>query len=458
MKVKQTKEQEMILEGGLWNMMWCLSWPAVIAMVLFGLNVVIDGIFVGRYVGESALAGITLVYPVTQFLQGIGSLIGVGAGSYLSVLIGRKALEEQRKLIGNVNFLILSLSVLASLLGFICLKPLLHILGASTDQSAIGIRYIYPILFGSVFWIAGLAYNMVIRAEGKMKTAAWMMGIGLLCNIMFNYILMAIFKLGVLGAALGTNIGMMIYTLSFFFYAAQKKASFNLSAFSIRKDSLALKQILSLGFPSLLMTIMYVIQSLVIVKSLSTYGSAADVAFYGSVFRLFNLFLSPIYGLMRALQPAIGMNYGAQNYERVIKTYKVFAFSAFIMMLPLWLISMFSPTSVLSMMLPGRSFLDSEIFNFRIFVSVAPFLPIVFTAMTFYPAINKPKPAAILGISRQLFLYIPAMSLLPKYFGISWIYKGSFLIDLSLCVVISLMILKEFNAMRTLKRTVEEAM
>ncbi len=444
----QSKEQELILQGNIWAMMWTLSWPAVIAMVLFGLNVVIDGIFVGRYVGESALAGVTMVYPVTQLLQGIGSWIGVGAGSYLSILIGRQALKEQRQLIGNVNLLIVALSAAITLFMLLTLNPLMNLLGVSPEQALTSRQYIRPILFGSVFWIAGLAYNMIIRAEGRMATAAWMMGIGLLFNIACNYLLMAVFKLGVLGAALGTNIGMLVYTLLFFWYALSGRASFEVSVTSFRRDSVAIKQILSLGFPSLLMTIMYVIQSLVIMRSLSTYGTPADVAFYGSVFRLFNLFLSPIYGLMRALQPAIGINFGAGKYERAIKSYKVFALAAFIIMLPLWLVSLISPASMLNLMLPGKVFDTAEILNYRIFILVAPLLTITFMSMTFYPAIDKPKPAGILGMARQVLLYIPAMILLPKYFGISWIYKGSFLIDFSLSILIILLIRREFANMR----------
>ncbi|CEM61885.1 MATE family efflux transporter [Treponema phagedenis] len=447
----KVREQELILHGNVWGMMWSLSWPAIVAMVLFGMNVVVDGIFVGQYCGETALAGVTLVYPITQILQGFGSLIGVGAGSYLSILIGKKALKEQGTLIGNVNFLIIVFSIIITGLGLLSLNPLMKLLGASAEESVFALAYIRPLLYGSIFWIAGLAYNMIVRAEGKMATAAWMMGVGLLCNIICNYIFMAIFNLGVFGAALGTNIGMLLYTLAFLIYAARGKASFPTNAAKFYRESGAQKEILSLGFPSLLMTIMYVIQSLIIMKALNSYGTQGDVAFYGNVFRLFNLFLTPIYGLMRALQPAIGINYGAKNYDRVIKSYRVFSVAATLLMLPLWLVSFFFPEMMLGLMLPNKIFTPDEILSFRIFISVAPFLPIIFMAMTFWPAIEKPKPAGIFGIARQVLLYIPAMIILPKYFGISWIYKGSFLIDIFLCAVVALMINKEFKRLKSMK-------
>ncbi|MDK2807379.1 MAG: hypothetical protein PWP24_108 [Clostridiales bacterium] len=129
MGVKMNKEKEMILHDNLWSVCYRLSLPAIIAMVLFGLNVIFDGIFVGRFVGETALAGISIVYPLTQISLGLGSLVGVGAGSYLSILIGQNNKKTQGRLIGNANLLILVLTLVLMVLGFAFLKPLLHMMG-----------------------------------------------------------------------------------------------------------------------------------------------------------------------------------------------------------------------------------------------------------------------------------------------------------------------------------------
>jgi len=442
------RQQNMILNENIWSTTWKLSWPAVIAMVLFGLNVIFDAIFVGRYVGETALAGISLAYPITQIPLGIGSLIGVGAGSLLSVLIGEKDKETQRRLMGNVNYLVIISGVLMTIIGLAVMTPLLKIMGGSGRELVFGQDYLIIVLIGSVLWIGGIGYNMIIRAEGKMGTAAWMMGSGLVVNIITNYILIVILDMGVKGAAWGTNIGMLVYVVLFFVYCGRGKATFETNEKRVCREKDLVKQILGLGFPSLLMSIMYVIQGIVIMKALTNYGTTQDVAFYGAAFRLYNLFLTPIYGLMRALQPMVGINFGAKQYERVIKSFKVFAVVAFLIMLPLWLLSMLFPDSVLGLMITGRTFSDAEICNFRTLVLVAPLLPIVLMAMTFWPAIKKPKPAGILGIARQVILYIPAMIILPKFFGIEWVYKGSFIIDFILSIVVLLLMKREFTILR----------
>ncbi len=442
------KEKEMILNDNLWKVCYRLSLPAIIAMVLFGLNVIFDGIFVGRYVGETALAGISIVYPLTQISLGLGSLVGVGAGSYLSILIGENDKETQSRIIGNTNFVLLILTAIMMVFGFVCMKPLLTVIGATGEEYIFASNYFKITLFGSIFWIAGIGYNMIVRAEGRMKTAAIMMGIGLFINVLANYVLMVIFDFGVAGAAWGTNIGMFVYVLLFTIYSVRGKASFKVNFFKLYCDKDILKEIISLGMPSFVMTIMTVIQGMIIMKALKTYGSLSDVAFYGVVFRLYNLFLTPIYGLMRALQPAVGVNFGAKQYDRTISAFKIFSFTALLVMLPLWLLSMVFPNTVLRTMLPLSTFSSYEIMNFRVFISIAPLLSIVLTAMTFWPAIKKPKPAMLIGIGRQLFLYIPLMIILPIFFGVSSIYVGSFAIDLILTFIIVIMLKREFKLLR----------
>ena len=445
------KEKEMILNGSLWKVCYKLSLPAIIAMVLYGLNVIFDGVFVGRLVGETAFAGISIVYPLTQLSLGLGSLVGVGAGSYLSILLGEDDKETQGKIVGNANLISIVVTIVMMLLGFVFMKPLLKAIGADGETLTFAISYFRITLIGSIFWIVGLAYNMIVRAEGKMKTAALMMGIGLVVNIISNYILMKIFNMGVAGAAWGTNVGMFVYALLFVIYCKRGRASFNANIFTVRADKEIIKEIVSLGMSSLIMSVMGIIQSVIILRALKTYGSDLDITFYGAVFRIFNFSLTPIYGLMRALQPVAGINYGAQKYERSISSFKIFSFVALVVMLPFWLVAMINPWLILGSMLPKVTFDLGYIFSFRIFMSIAPLLSVTMTAMTFWPSIKKATPAMVIGLGRQLFLYIPLMIILPKIFGIQSIYIGSFIIDLSLLVIVILVLSKDFRSLRKMK-------
>ena len=438
------KQKNMILKENMWKVAFKLSWPAILAMVLYGMNTVFDAWFVGRYVGETALAGVSLAYPLTQISLGFGSLIGVGAGSALSIAIGEGDKATERKLLGNVNYLSGIISIILMVFGILFSDALIGMMGGSGQELAYGSSYFKITVYGTFFWIAGLAGNMIVRAEGKMKSAAVMMGLGLVVNIMANYILIVITGMGVEGAAIGTNIGMVVYTLAAVVYFGRNMSTFDARPLAFTRNPMIMKKIFSMGIPSLIMTVMTLLQAVVVLNALSSYGTTADIAFYGVAYRLFMFMLTPIFGLMRALQPVIGINYGARAYGRVIDGFKVFAFASTLLLLPCWIFMMLSPTMVLNTMLPGKVFATSDIINFRWFMGLLPILPVIFMGMTFFPAIDHGKVASKIGIARQLIFYLPVMLIMPRYYGVQWVYIGAFCIDFLMVLWTVILVKKEF--------------
>jgi putative MATE family efflux protein len=446
---QKEKQKEFILSGNLWKVMFELSWPAVIAMVLFGLNSVFDAIFVGRFVGETALAGVSVAYPLSQISVGLGSLIGVGAGSALSIALGSHDKKTQERLLGNVNYLSLITTVIYIILGLIFSTQLVKIMGGEGEALILGGNYFRITILGSFFWIYGLAGNMIVRAEGKMKSAAIMMGIGLIVNVVANYILIVVFNLGVEGAAWGTNIGMFVYTLIGWIYFGKGYASFKSKVFLFCRDKDIIKSIINLGASSFIMNIMYLVQAVVVFNALSKYGTVTDIAFYGAVYRVFTFLLTPIFGLMRALQPVVGINYGAKQYERVISSYKIFIATSTVLTLPFWIVSMIYPNSILGLILTEQIFTGTQLMYFRIYMGILPVLSTIFMTMTFFPAIDKGRPAAVIGIIRQVIFFIPVMLILPKIIGVAGIYYGTFGIDIVIVLLTAIMVKKEFNLLRT---------
>ncbi|MCG8479086.1 MAG: MATE family efflux transporter [Spirochaetales bacterium] len=444
----QTAQRTFILTDNLWRVMWSLSWPAVIAMVLFGLNTVFDAIFVGRFVGETALAGVSIAYPLSSLALGIGSLIGVGAGSRLSIALGADDTRTQQRLLGNVNYLALLISAVYTVVALPSATPLVRLMGGTGEALGLGADYFRVTSIGAVLWIYGVTLNMIVRAEGKMKSAALVMGIGLVVNIAFNYLFIVVFGWGVIGAAWGTNIGMAVYGILGFVYFGGSSASFPARPFALYRDGEIVKSILSMGASSLIMMVMSLLQAVVVYNAISRYGSVRELAFYGAVFRILGLLLMPIVGLMRALQPVVGINFGAGHNDRVVKGFWIFTAAALFLILPFWAGLMLFPVQALSLIFPATRFAASSIVNYRIFLLVAPVLPLIFMAMTFYPAIDKGGPAAFIGIVRQFVFYVPVMLILPRLFGIRWIYLGSLLIDIAVVVIAALMVLPELGRLK----------
>ena len=452
-QILDLKEQQkkFILTGNLWKVMAMLSWPAVIAMVLYGFNSVLDAIFVGQFVNDTALAGVSLAYPLSQISTALGSLIGVGAGSVLSIALGAKDEHTQERLLGAVNRLSIICTVIYMVLAFSFARPLIVMMGGTGEALEYGITYFRGCTVGAFFWIYGLAGNMIIRAEGKMKTAAWMMGAGLVVNAVFNYIFMGIFDMGVSGAAWGTNVGMFVYTLMSFIYFGRGKASFQSKLLSLKGDKKITSSVMRLGMPSLMMNIMSLVQGAVVFNALARYGTTDDIAFFGVIYRIFQFLLTPIFGLMRALQPVIGINYGAKQYDRVISAYKIFSIASLLLTVPFWAVSLITPNTILSLMLKETVFTGAQFLHFRAYMAILPVLSFIFMAMTLFPAVDKGKPAMIIGMARQFVFYIPVMLILPRFIGVGGVYYGSLVIDTVIVIWTLLMVKAEFSSLRKMQ-------
>ncbi|WP_312333760.1 MATE family efflux transporter [Sphingobacterium sp.] len=423
------KQRQLILNGKLSRVMWQMSWPAVIAMVLYGLNNFLDGIFVGHLINNTALAAVGVTYPLAQFAQGFGTLIGTGMGAAISIWIGGDQLEKLHRSFGTVHFLTIIFSLIITLPCYVLADRLVYMMGGRGEILALGVDYFRATILGSFFWIYGLALNMIIRAEGRMKTAAWMIAIGLLVDVLLKPVFIQHFGWGVSGAAWATNISMIIYTFLGVWYYAGGKASFKTKFWSLSWDLSILKETFSLGMPGFVMMVMIVIQNIVVFNALANYGNDMDITFFTAVNRLYILLNTPLWGLMRALQPVTGMNYGAGQYRRSINSYRLFAITGLLILLPFWLLVMFHPVAVLSIMIPGSTFSIQQLMDFRIYMSVLLALPFIFMAMVWFPSIDHAKSTTFISVLRQVVFYIPILIIAPKYFGVHSIYVASAAID-----------------------------
>ncbi|WP_270090271.1 MATE family efflux transporter [Sphingobacterium sp. SYP-B4668] len=422
------KQKNVILNERLSKVMQ-LSWPAVVAMVLYGLNNFLDGIFVGHLINNTALAAVGITYPLAQFAQGFGTLIGTGVGSAISIWIGANDKEKLEKAFGTVNYLTFLFSILITVPCYIFAEQLVFMMGGRGEILVLGVEYFRATIIGSFFWIHGLALNMIIRAEGRMKTAAWMIAVGLVVDVALKPIFIATFGWGVAGAAWATNISMIIYTILGVWYYAGGKSSFKTTFWSLKKDVAIIKETLALGMPGFIMMVMIVVQNIVVFNALARYGNEMDITFFTAVNRFYILLNTPLWGLMRALQPVTGMNYGAQQYGRSIGAYRLFSFTGLVILLPFWCFVMFYPAEVMSVMIPGTTFSGDQLMDFRVYMSVLLVLPFVFMAMVWFPAIEDAKPATIISILRQVIFYIPILLIVPRFYGVSSIYLASAVID-----------------------------
>lgn len=427
-------QETLILTQDLQKLVWKLSLPSIAAMVFLGLNTVADAFFVGQLLGKTALAGVALANPYIAIVMGLGYGIGAGAGNVLSIALGANNTDRQQQLLGTVAALsLVCASVLAGGL-YVFAKELLQMIGGRGPMLDYGVAYLRTALCTAPIWVYALSLNMLIRGEGKMLKSAQMIFYTLLANVILTPCFIKYFHMGVVGAAWATNIGMLLLAVQGFLYFFKGKASFQSDIKSMSCEVETGQLVLQAGFASFMFNLMSLVQALVVFYIVAGIGSAKQIAFYAATNVLYLFLMTPLHGLMRALQPVAGINFGASQYLRVKESFLLFSKKGILLILPLWALLILFPQPIMQLILPDASISATDLIHFRIYIFSIPFLPIVFMSLALLPAINQSLQATRIVLGRQLLLYIPVMIVLPRFLGLSGVYLGSSLVNITIFV------------------------
>ncbi len=423
------KSKVSILNSPLSEVMMELSLPAIVAMVLFGLNGFLDAVFVGQLLGEIAFSGVALAYPLNTIVIGLASLIGTGAANTLSIALGQENRAILSGILPNTNTMVIIAALIFTPLAYSQTERMVRFMGGEGAILTDATTYFKVVSLGMVFWIYGFAQNLIIRGEGKMKRAAIMMSYGLMVNIVLNPLFIRILGMGVAGAAWATNVGMLVYCLVGYRYFRKERTPSLGDINTIGFDRAILKSMFSKGLPSLVVRIMNVVQYVVVFNIIAQIGEESDIAFFAAASRLQLFLLTPLFGLMIAFQPFAGINYGAGNYGRLKEGFRLFSLIGTLIIVPFWLLIVLYPGETLHILLPNRVFSSVRLWDFRIYMFILPFLPVFFMGLAAFPAMNRGRYATIVGLIRQLVLYIPAVVLISGQYGISGIFYAAAGVD-----------------------------
>lgn len=440
----QHKLTNEILTENVWTLMRRLSLPAIIGMSINGINAFVDGLFVGQFLGQEALAAVSLAFPLMMVTNGISAMIGVGSSSLLSIAIGSGDVDTQRKIFGTLTLLSLICSLVLSILGIVFAPELIGFMGGTGEILSLGVTYYRIMMIGAFFRIFAVAANMLVRAEGKIKEAMVFSIIAALLNIVLNPIFIYYLDGGIAGAAWATVVAMIVFTILSALYYIRGKANYEVSLRDYSLSPKLLRPILSVGVSAMMMQMMFFVQQVIVFKLLAHYGDDWDIAFMGSSYRVLLLILFPSFGFAQALQPVVGINYGAGQFQRVKSSFKAFGISATAIMAAAWLFIMLQPQVCLSWMMPDATFTATDLFDFRMMMLSLPSFPIFFMSTTLFQAIGNARVAGFLMIARELLLFVPIVFILPLFFGVSGIYYAAVPVNIIVLIVMAFTLRSEF--------------
>lgn len=430
------------------SLMFELSIPAILGMVVVGLYNFMDSVFVGQMVGSVQMGAISVSYPFTLINGGTAAMLGVGSASVLSRAIGKKDEATIGKIMGNLVAMVILLSAIITVVGMVFTRPILTLAGASGDILNYAEKYLRIVYAGSLFVNFFQSANMVIRGEGQLKKAMLIIGSGAVLNIILDPIFITLLNpvgRGMEGAAYATVLSQIIQALITVWYF--KKKSQHVKIGRIRIEKSLLPQILAVGVSALLMQVLTLVQQTVIYRVTSNYGGETSQILLGAALRVWNFAFVPLWGISQGFQPAAGTNYGAKDYNRVKKLTGVFVASATILSLLFYIPVELFPANVLSLFITTPGVAASGATNFRIMFSTYILQGSFLIAVTLFQSLGKANKATWLVLFRQIILFIPLAVILPMIggMGIRGVWLAIALTDAILVVITISMMLAEFR-------------
>ncbi|APC80885.1 MATE family efflux transporter [Clostridium botulinum] len=437
------KNREELINGNMFTLLLKLSIPGIIGMLVIGLYNLCDAIFVGKLVGETALAAVSISSPFTFINNCIAVLVGVGSSSILSRAIGAKDNKVINEILGNLILSILVLSLAVTILGCLFSENLLRFSGATGEILKSGINYLRIVYIGSFFVNFSQSANMLIRGEGKMKEAMSIMALGAILNIILDPIFIKTLNLGVEGAAIATIIAQIIQALVTFIYFKRNKSILSVNKLKFAFD--LMPEILSVGGSAAMMQLMYLVQQTALYKLISIYGGDDQLVLMGVALRILMFTFIPIWGIGQGLQPIVGMNFGAKKYDRVKDAVKIFSIASTIFIGALWGFYMLKPRVVLSWFINDKTIIENGYNFFRLMFLTFPVSGLIVMSMTFFQSIGKGGKSALITILKQVILFMPIAIILTKVIGVKGTWLASSVTDAIVFVLSFVLLAIEFK-------------
>lgn len=431
------------------------SIPAIIAMTVSALYNIIDRVFIGQFVGENALAGLSIANPVLTIMYGIGAIFSIGASTLASIQLGENKSENGNSIFGNMVLCLFISGILMSATGIIFMKPILIGLGASSDVLTFSMDYLRIILMGLIVQIFSFALACMVRVEGKPMLSMVSQIIAALLNVILDYLFITVFHMGVSGAALATILGQIVGFGILAFYYLSGKSILHIHVKYLKPDFKNIKDMSSLGLSTFFMNAGVSISTSMLNIVLGKYGENPAITTMSAISSLLMLVTLPVYGIQQGIGPIISYNHGMKNQERVQKTlwYAIAIGAAFSTII--WIAMLWNPSFF------GSLFLDKNSSTMKMFehalriqIFVLPLLPINSIGTAFFQATAQSMKAFILSISRQIMFMIPALLIMPLFMGLTGTWMTAPIADsLSIMLVIVFLV---SSRKQVAKKTVTE--
>ncbi|HLS31718.1 MAG TPA: MATE family efflux transporter [Flavobacteriaceae bacterium] len=393
------------------------SLPSAIGILVMSLNIVVDTIFVGNWIGSTAIAAINVVLPVSFFISALGMAIGVGGGSVISRALGRNDNKKACRTFGNEIVMTLSLVSIMVFFGLLFVDTLIPAFGGKGNIFSPAKTYYQIILYGVPILAMNMMGSNTMRAEGKPKYAMVAMIVPTVINLFGDYLLIKVFDFGMAGAAWATTLSYIFSFIYMLWFFTSGRSELHLNLIYLKPDKAIIREISALSLVTLSRQAVVSIVYLIMNNILFNLGGESAVAVYGIIGRMLIFALFPILGITQGFLPIAGYNYGAEKPFRVRKTINKAILYACIMAVIIFAGIQFFAPNIAAVFTKDALVIKEAPNAMRWVFAAIPIIALQLIGAAYFQAIGKAKPALLLTLTRQGFFFIPLVLILPNYFG-----------------------------------------
>ena len=424
--------------------------PGIIAQTAASLYNMVDSIYIVHIkdVGSYAISGLAVTFPLMNLSAALGTLVGVGAMTLISVLLGQKNYSTAGKVLSNVLTLNVVISILFTIVTLSFLDPILYFFGASDNTIPFARRYMTIILLGNVITHLYFGFNGIIRAAGNPKLAMNLTLFTVASNAILDPIFIFVLDMGIQGAALATVICQTMALSYSMRYLSRKDNFLHFPRPLFQLDWRIAKQSLAIGLGPFLMNAASCLVALFINQQLRKYGGDLAIGAYGIVNRLTMLFVMICMGFNQGLQPIAGYNYGARQYSRVKEVFILTAKWEVLVTTLCFLVSEFLPRQAVSLFTNDPQLIDFAAHGIKTMNVAFALVGFGMVSGNFFQCLGMVKKSIFLSLTRQLLFLLPFIYTLPIWFeedGVWWSFPISDSLNIIVSAILIINIFRKFN-------------
>ena len=398
--------------------------PASIGILVMSLNILIDTIFVGQWIGSNAIAAINVVLPVSFFISALGMSIGVGGASIISRALGENLRSKAERTFANQISLTLFLTVIVVVFGLYFVNDIIPLFGGKGSLFSLAKTYYLVVMYGVPVLAFCMMSNAAIRAEGKPKNAMYAMLLPSVSNLVLDYIFIRIFDWGMLGAAWATTLSYGVCAAYILYFFLSKKSILQPKWEDFTLEFTLVKEIASLGSVTLVRQAMVSLTVLLVNTLLFSFGGEATIAVYAIVSRMLMFATFPIFGITQGFLPIAGFNYGSKNWKRVRKVINISIGYASVLATLVLLFILFFADQIPTLFSKDKVVNAQTPAALKYVFAALPIVGIQLIGAAYFQAVGKALPALLLTLSRQGLIFIPLLYLLSSFYGVIGVWMA----------------------------------